>query len=62
MGMTAESRGTQQAQSGFARWRPWVHVALIALLLLLLSEAVWLWQTWPVRELLQPLAAGAARP
>jgi hypothetical protein len=24
--------------------------------LLLLSEALWLWQTWPVRELLQPAA------
>lgn len=24
--------------------------------LLLLSEVIWLWQTWPVRQLVQPLA------
>ncbi|MDB5859432.1 MAG: hypothetical protein JWQ76_3121 [Ramlibacter sp.] len=24
--------------------------------LLLLSETIWLWQTWPVRQLVQPLA------
>ena len=44
-----------------ARWWPWLQVAAIALLLLLLSELVWLWQTWPVRELLQP-AATTGRP
>jgi hypothetical protein len=27
----------------------------------MLSEALWLWQTWPVRELLHP-AATTARP
>ena len=36
-----------------AAWRDWVPVAVCALLLLALSEALWLWQTWPVRELLQ---------
>jgi len=62
--MTAESPGTRQGPSGFARWWPWLRVAAIALLLLLLSEALWLWQTWPVRELLQPAvtAPGAGRP
>jgi hypothetical protein len=29
-------------------------VALVAAVLLMLSEALWLWQTWPVRDLLQP--------
>jgi hypothetical protein len=61
MGMT-ESPGTQQDRAGFARWWPWLQVAAIALLLLLLSEALWLWQTWPVRELLQAAAPGTGRP
>ena len=34
-------------------WRDWVLVAACALILLALSQALWLWQTWPVRELLQ---------
>jgi len=32
-------------------------VAVVAAVLLMLSEALWLWQTWPVRDLLQPAAA-----
>jgi hypothetical protein len=32
---------------------PWLRVAAAALVLLALSQALWLWQTWPVRELLQ---------
>ena len=43
-------------------WRAWLQVAAVALLLLALSETLWLWQTWPVRELLQfPAGAGAQR-
>jgi hypothetical protein len=34
-------------------WRAWLRVLAIACALLLLSEALWLWQSWPVRELLQ---------
>jgi hypothetical protein len=34
-------------------WKEWVLVAACALALLVLSQALWLWQTWPVRELLQ---------
>jgi hypothetical protein len=30
-------------------------VAAVAAALLILSEALWLWQTWPVRDLLQPV-------
>lgn len=30
----------------------WLRVGAAALTLLMLSEALWLWQTWPVRELL----------
>ena len=61
--MAAESSGAQPAHGALARWKPWLHLAAAAALLLLLSEAFWLWQTWPVRELLQPapLAAGGAR-
>jgi hypothetical protein len=43
-----------------AGWRPWLRVAAIAVGLLLLSEALWLWQTWPVRDLLQPDAVTPA--
>jgi hypothetical protein len=53
--MSAESPGTR-ARGG---WRPWLRVALAALALLALSEALWLWQTWPVRELLEPAAPPA---
>ncbi|NML43754.1 hypothetical protein HHL11_08335 [Ramlibacter sp. G-1-2-2] len=31
-----------------------LRIAAGVLVLLLLSESIWLWQTWPVRELLQP--------
>lgn len=44
-----------------ARWRPWLPVLAAAAVLLLVSQALWLWQTWPVRELLQPAAATGAR-
>jgi len=31
----------------------WLRIGAGAATLLLLSEALWLWQTWPVRELLR---------
>jgi hypothetical protein len=34
-------------------WKDWLLVVACALGLLVLSQALWLWQTWPVRELLQ---------
>ena len=34
-------------------WGKWLRVAAGFVLLLFLSEALWLWQTWPVRELLR---------
>lgn len=52
--MSAEIPGTTKARPALAGWLPWLRVAGAAALLLLLSEALWLWQTWPVRELLQP--------
>jgi hypothetical protein len=32
--------------------RKWLPVAAAALLLLALSQTLWLWQSWPVRHLL----------
>jgi hypothetical protein len=51
-----------QAQPAKAGWRPWLRVVLAAGALLLLSEALWLWQTWPVRELLLPTSNEAQSP
>ncbi|HEX2544658.1 MAG TPA: hypothetical protein VHL79_07265 [Ramlibacter sp.] len=53
--MTAEEvpikTGSEPPRAG---WRDWLQVAAIAALLLVLSQALWIWQTWPVRDLLQP--------
>lgn len=54
--MEAQARGNTQAPQP-ARWRPWLPVAAAAVALLLASEALWLWQTWPVRALLKPATA-----
>lgn len=45
---------SSELQAAPAPWKPWVRIAAAAVALLLVSEALWLWQTWPVRELLQP--------
>ena len=55
--MSAEIPGTSEARPAHAGWIPWLRFAAAAALLLALSEALWLWQTWPVRELLQPAPA-----
>jgi hypothetical protein len=55
--MAAEVPGSTQAQARLRGWQPWLRVVLAATALLLLSEAIWLWQTWPVRELLEAPAA-----
>jgi hypothetical protein len=54
--MTAETPAfTQEPQATQrSRWRDWLQFAALALALLVVSEALWLWQTWPVRDLLQP--------
>jgi len=57
--MAAEVSGATEG-GAHAGWRPWLRVAAIAVGLLLLSEALWLWQTWPVRDLLQPEAIAPA--
>ncbi|MBC5781713.1 hypothetical protein H8N03_02075 [Ramlibacter sp. USB13] len=60
--MSAEVPGSTRSTAAPGGWRPWLRVALAAGALLLLSEAIWLWQTWPVRELLQPVPATTKSP
>ncbi len=61
--MTAETPVSDGARARRAGWRDWLQVFAIAALLLAFSEAIWLWQSWPVRELLQPTSiTPAARP
>jgi hypothetical protein len=60
MSMSAETPGSTETKPVRDRWRQWLRFAALATALLLLSEALWLWQTWPVRELLQPAPAPAA--
>jgi type VI secretion system protein ImpK len=55
--MAAETSTATQAQPAAARWKPWLRVGAAAVALLVLSQALWLWQSWPVRELLQPAAS-----
>ena len=56
--MSTESPGSpEQVSPARAGWRDWMLVAVCALLLLAMSEALWLWQTWPVRELLSAPSA-----
>ena len=52
--MAAETAESTHAQATPARWKAWLQLAGAALVLLVVSEALWIWQTWPVRELLQP--------
>jgi hypothetical protein len=57
--MSAEDPGSTQ-QPARAGWREWLRLCAAAFVLLAVSEALWLWQTWPVRELLQPVATRPA--
>ena len=54
--MRADSPVSPEATRPARGWRPWLRLSALAGALLLLSEALWLWQTWPVREVLQPSA------
>lgn len=51
--MTAESTETMPAP-GTSRLARSLRLAAGVVALLLLSEAIWLWQTWPVRQLVRP--------
>ena len=60
--MSAEIPGNTQASPPHAGWRQWLGLAGAAVAVLVLSEVVWIWQTWPVRELLQaPVSRPAVR-
>jgi hypothetical protein len=48
-----DPRSSPSARAG----AQWLRLRAVALALLALSEALWVWQTWPVRELLHPAAA-----
>lgn len=57
--MSAEVPESTQ-QPARAGWRQWLRLLAAAGVLLAASEALWVWQTWPVRELLQPAPTRAA--
>jgi hypothetical protein len=50
--MPSESPGNPQPQPHRPGWRQWLQWIAAALVLLALSEVLWVWQTWPVRVLL----------
>jgi hypothetical protein len=52
--MAAEASQSTEDRSPAPGWGQWVLFIAAALALLAASEALWLWQTWPVRELLHP--------
>lgn len=62
--MSPQTEGMPDAPRARERapWRAWLRVAAAAAVLLALSEALWLWQTWPVRELLQAPASHVPSP
>lgn len=51
--MAAETPGSLERRTQPSALARWLRIAAGAAVLLLLSETLWLWQTWPVRELLQ---------
>jgi hypothetical protein len=53
--MTAEFQESTQAR-GPSRLARSLRIAAGVVALLVLSEAIWLWQTWPVRQLVRPQA------
>lgn len=52
--MTGETESSSSRQAPPSTLARWLRILAGALLLLGLSQALWLWQTWPVRELLDP--------
>jgi hypothetical protein len=60
--MAAEASQSTEDRSPAPGWRQWVLFVAAILGLLLASEALWLWQTWPVRELLHPAAPATPIP
>ncbi len=58
--MSAAIPGSNPPRRTRAGWRQWLRLVLAAGVLLAMSEALWVWQTWPVRELLQAAPAQPA--
>lgn len=55
---TADDESPQPARARrWARMKKWAPAVVAAVVLLALSQALWLWQSWPVRQLLQSSAA-----
>jgi hypothetical protein len=61
--MSAEVPASQGPRAARAGWRQWLRWLAAAGVLFVLSEALWVWQTWPVRELLHvpPVRSSGAR-
>lgn len=59
--MAAETPDSTEVRARAPTWQQWLQVGALAAALLVLSEVVWLWQTWPVRELLHPVTTPPAR-
>ena len=53
--MTGESTESMRTEAP-SRLARGLRFAAGVIALLLLSEAIWLWQTWPVRQLVRPPA------
>jgi hypothetical protein len=51
----SHTRLSRKRRAGFGAWRlprsPWVYV-LAAAALLAVSQLLWMWHSWPVREIL----------
>jgi hypothetical protein len=60
--MSAATPGSNPPRRTRAGWRQWLRLVVAAGVLLAVSEALWVWQTWPVRELLQAPASQSAGP
>lgn len=69
--MAVEHSAADDAQAGRSRswlvraWQSrwfWLLWVLAACTLLALSETLWLWHSWPVRELLDTDVAGGGSP
>jgi type VI secretion system protein ImpK len=57
-----QTPGSAPARSRRPGWLQWLRLLAAAGVLLAVSEVLWIWQTWPVRDLLQPASASAPLP
>jgi hypothetical protein len=57
--MATEVPASSQRRPGRHAPARWLRLLAVAAVLLAASEALWLWQTWPVRELLHFMVPAA---